>query len=189
MFAKTSELVTQQLEKENVIASENRELYKYGIQNGLVIALNFLTSLLIGIIFGEMFCSILLLAVYIPIRTYSGGYHASTQIRCYIVSSTIMVSWLSVLKWIKIPTSCCVITFVFCLVICMLLSPVDTKNKRFDEAEKKVFGKRARVLMLIYAVIWLSVLIADIKIAVMIITIAFFTQTIMLILGIIENKS
>ena len=81
MFTRVSEYVTQQLEKENIITSENRELYRYGIQNGLVIALNSLTSLLIGIIFGELVYSILLLAVYIPLRTYAGGYHASTQIR------------------------------------------------------------------------------------------------------------
>lgn len=188
MFARTSEFVTQQLEKENAITAENRELYMYGIQNGLVIALNLLTSLIIGLIFGELIFSLLLLAVYIPVRTYAGGYHASTQIRCYIVSSMIMAAWLSILKWVKIPTSCCVIAFLICLVICLCLSPVDSENKRFDETEKKVFGKRARVLILICSGIWLSALIADILIAVKIITIAICTVSIMLIIGFIDNN-
>ena len=79
MFTRISEYITQQLENENII-SENREIYRYGIQIGLVITLNLITSLLIGAIFGELIFSILLLAVYIPLRTYSGGYHASTTI-------------------------------------------------------------------------------------------------------------
>lgn len=188
MFARTSEFVTQQLEKENVITAENRELYMYGIQNGLVIALNLLTSLIIGLIFGELIFSLLLLAVYIPVRTYAGGYHASTQIRCYIVSSVIMAAWLSILKWVKIPTSCCVIAFLICLVICLCLSPIDSENKRFDEAEKKQFGKRAKVMILICSGIWLSALIANILIAVKIITIAICTESIMLIIGFINNR-
>ena len=72
MFTRISEYITQQLENENIIISENREIYRYGIQIGLVITLNLITSLLIGAIFGELIFSILLLAVYIPLRTYSG---------------------------------------------------------------------------------------------------------------------
>lgn len=141
MFTRISEYITQQLENENIIISENREIYRYGIQIGLVITLNLITSLLIGAIFGELIFSILLLAVYIPLRTYSGGYHASTTIRCYIVSSAIMVAWLSIFKWVKLPTNYYAITFFFSIIICWYLSPVDTKNKAVDDLEKKVFKK------------------------------------------------
>lgn len=188
MFARISEYITQQLETNNVIIKENRELYKFGIQNGLIITLNLITSLIIGAFLGEFVYSILLLVVYIPLRTYSGGYHASTPIRCYVVSSGIMVLWLSVLKWIEIPSSCCVISFFLCFIICIYLSPIDTKNKKFDKNEKKEFGKRAKIVIIIYAAIWLSALCADIQIVVKIITLAVCTETIMMIIGIIDNN-
>lgn len=48
MFAKLAEYLTQQLENENVISSDKRELYRYGFQNGMILTLNFITSILIG---------------------------------------------------------------------------------------------------------------------------------------------
>lgn len=76
MFAKLAEYLTQQLENENVIMPERRELYKYGFQNGLILALNFATSLLIGVAFGKVLSSVLLLAAYMPLRSYAGGHHS-----------------------------------------------------------------------------------------------------------------
>ena len=46
MFAKLAEYLTQQLENENVISSDKRELYRYGFQNGMILTLNFITSIL-----------------------------------------------------------------------------------------------------------------------------------------------
>ena len=68
MFAKLAEYLTQQLENENVISSDKRELYRYGFQNGMILTLNFITSILIGVIFGKALESIILLAAYIPLR-------------------------------------------------------------------------------------------------------------------------
>ena len=89
MFAKLAEYLTQQLENENVISSDKRELYRYGFQNGMILTLNFITSILIGVIFGKALESIILLAAYIPLRSYAGGHHSSSSEKCYIVSSLI----------------------------------------------------------------------------------------------------
>lgn len=59
MFAKIAERLTQQLENENVIIHEKRELYRYGFQNGLILTLNFLTSIIVGVALGEVLSSIM----------------------------------------------------------------------------------------------------------------------------------
>ena len=35
---------------------------------------------------------------YIPIRSYAGGYHASTQLRCYILSNAVVVAVLIAIR-------------------------------------------------------------------------------------------
>lgn len=50
MFAKFSECITQSLIDNQIIESEERELYRYGIQQGLTIVLNLVTTLLIGLL-------------------------------------------------------------------------------------------------------------------------------------------
>ena len=112
MFAKIAERLTQQLENENVIIHEKRELYRYGFQNGLILTLNFLTSIIVGVALGEVLSSILLLAAYIPLRSYAGGYHSNTSGRCYIVSTLIMIVWICLIKFKLLSTSCCVIMLV-----------------------------------------------------------------------------
>ena len=188
MFTRISEYITQQLENENIIISENREIYRYGIQIGLVITLNLITSLLIGAIFGELIFSILLLAVYIPLRTYSGGYHASTTIRCYIVSSAIMVAWLSIFKWVKLPTNYYAITFFFSIIICWYLSPVDTKNKAVDDLEKKVFKKKSHTILFIYSMVYFILYYYSTVKVIIIITLTVCSESLMLVLGKVKNK-
>ncbi|MDE7192989.1 MAG: accessory gene regulator B family protein [Oscillospiraceae bacterium] len=76
MFVKLSEYITQRLENEKVIQPDNRELYRYGFQQGLILLLNFVTSVIIGVIFGKALESVLILATYIPLRSYAGGHHS-----------------------------------------------------------------------------------------------------------------
>ena len=59
MFVRISERITKQLEENNVFSSEDRELYRYGIQQGFVILLNLATTVLIGLFCGMLWQSLL----------------------------------------------------------------------------------------------------------------------------------
>lgn len=57
-FAEISERLTQSLINNRTIQSDNRELYRYGIQQGLTMILNLATTLLIGVLCGMLWQSI-----------------------------------------------------------------------------------------------------------------------------------
>lgn len=186
MFAKASEYLTQQLENENVISSDKRELYRYGFQNGMILTLNFVTSILIGVIFGKALDSIILLAAYMPLRSYAGGHHSSSSEKCYIVSSVIMIIWMCLLKFQILSASCSVIILILGLAVCIVFAPVEGKNKPLDEDEVRIYRKRSFAVLLIEICVWLVFVLLIHKFE-QVIPIVIFTESIMLILGKIKN--
>lgn len=69
------------------------------------------------------------------IRSYAGGYHASSTLRCYILTNIAIIVVLSAMKFITFSS-----TFLGCLsvmnsMVILILAPVDTENKRLDEIE------------------------------------------------------
>ena len=186
MFAKLAEYLTQQLENETVISSDKRELYRYGFQNGMILMLNFITSILIGVIFGKALESIILLAAYIPLRSYAGGHHSSSSEKCYIVSSLIMIIWMCLLKFQILSTSCCVIMLIAGLIVFIMLAPVEYKNKPLDEDEIHIYRKRSFAVLLIEICVWLIFVLFIHKFK-QVIPIVIFTEALMLLLGKIKN--
>lgn len=80
MFSAISESITKKLEEAHAIKSEDREIYLYGVKQGLTILLNLITICAIGIVSKMLWQSILFMAAYIPLRSCAGGYHAKTPV-------------------------------------------------------------------------------------------------------------
>lgn len=186
MFAKLAEYLTQQLENENVISSDKRDLYRYGFQYGMILTLNFITSILIGVVFGKVLESIILLTTYIPLRSYAGGHHSSSSEKCYIVSSLIMIIWMCLLKFQILSTSCCVIMLISGLIVCIILAPVEDKNKPLDNDEIQIYRKKSYIVLVIEICLW--ILLSFIQHSVLkLIPLMVFTEAITLIIGKIKN--
>lgn len=148
--------------------------------------LNFITSILIGVIFGKALESIILLAAYIPLRSYAGGHHSSSSEKCYIVSSLIMIIWMCLLKFQILSTSCCVIMLIAGLIVFIMLAPVEDKNKPLDEDEIHIYRKRSFAVLLIEICVWLIFVLFIHKFK-QVIPIVIFTEALMLLLGKIKN--
>ncbi|WMM26571.1 accessory gene regulator B family protein [Tissierella sp. MB52-C2] len=73
------EKVTSYFIANGVIEDEDRQIYAYGLHQGLLILLNITTTILIGFMFRAVWESILFMIVYIPLRAYGGGYHAKSK--------------------------------------------------------------------------------------------------------------
>lgn len=147
MFAKISEQLTESLEQNEAIRSEDRELYTYGFKQGLIILLNLATTLIIGLIFGKVLQLSLFMAAFIPLRTFAGGYHAKTPIRCYLLSIVMLTAVVLCMKHLILDELMyCLIITVSAAVI-LLLSPVEDINKPLDEEEIRVYKKRTLYIL------------------------------------------
>ena len=168
--------------------SDEKELYVFGINQCLNMILNILTALFIGILFGKVFQIWLFMLAYIPLRSYAGGWHSRTPLRCYIFSIVMLIvasigfKYLSIAAWVYYA----VLALVF--VIVLVLSPVEDKNKPLDEIEHKVYKRRTIFLTaveLTLALLLKLLMLDDLFIA---ITYSFVVLSLMLIAGTVRNR-
>lgn len=56
-----------------IISESDFDLFEYGFNMGITVLLNLISTIVIGVIAGEVFESIAFLVFYIPLRSYAGG--------------------------------------------------------------------------------------------------------------------
>ena len=64
---------------------EMTDVYRYGFEITISSILNIILVLCCGIIMGDVLASVVYLFVFILIRIFTGGYHATSYLRCNIV--------------------------------------------------------------------------------------------------------
>lgn len=150
MLAKLSSHVTENLIQANAIDKTDKDIYEYGISMIFTYSLNLVTTLVIGVIMGQVWESLLFLMIFIPLRSYAGGYHASSEMRCYFLSVGLIVLVLTVLRnipaWFN--SSIGILLVLASCIVIFILAPVENKKKPLDSDEKRVYGRRARLVML-----------------------------------------
>ncbi len=183
MFEVLSERVTEWLLVKEAIQREDKEIYQYGIQQGMIALLNLGTTMVIGLVLGKLLESILFMAAYIPLRSYAGGYHAKTAVRCYFFSIVMMGAVLWVMRYVMYSGLVCgCLTASFGGVIWFLV-PVEDRNKPLDDVEKVVYRKRARGIVLAESTLSLFAILCNGKRLGMCITLVLCVLALMLLLG------
>lgn len=168
----------------NIIKEEDKEIYSYGFNQILFIMLNFITILIIGILFNMLFETIIFIITYIPIRIYAGGYHARTQTKCYILSVFMLISALYIIKLQLISNILTIILLsVISSIIILYLAPIEDINKPLDKEEIEIYKKRTiKNLIILLILLMISLMTNRIIISSCIYTSLLF-NTIMLIIS------
>ena len=94
-----------------VLTKEEQEMIEYGIERLKVNCIGGLIILGSGLFFGVFRESILFFIVFYLLRRYVGGYHADTQKRCYIISFSIILFSICLIKYINKGTIICLGSF------------------------------------------------------------------------------
>ena len=119
------------------------EIYQYGFFALYSNILFLLLTMLLGAVFGVFLQGIIFYVVFFSIRQYAGGYHASTETRCEIMSTLSILACIVVIKLSRtydFQTVLLIISAVSALCIAVLC-PLDTPEKPLSEKEFKYFRK------------------------------------------------
>lgn len=142
MITKVSQKVTDRLLSRNVIKDEDYEIYQYGLEQIFTSIMDLMTLLAIGVIMGMIWQCIIFVLSFMLLRKYAGGYHASTPLRCYLLTTLIITVALSVMKYIEINYFIYWGLFISSSIVTFLLSPMESENKRLDDIERIVYRKQ-----------------------------------------------
>lgn len=159
MISRLSERIVKCLLKQSDIKDDEQDLYQYGFFILLSQILYLIIACIIGILLGAFFESIIFYIAFQFIRRYAGGYHASTETRCEVMSTLSILVCLVVIRLSK------TYDFQFALLVVSIASaaciavlcPLDTPEKPLSEKEFKYFRK---ISWLILSVISLVVTIS-----------------------------
>lgn len=188
MFARTAEIITQKLQANSTVTSEQYDICRFGFQQGLAVLLNLLTTICIGAIMGEFWQSVLFMVAYTPLRSFAGGYHAKTSIRCYVYSILLIITVLFSIKLRLFNNFICIIAFLTSCVIIAILSPVEDFNKPLDYIEIKVYRKRTLVIVSIESMVFIISYLLNWKNVVICITCVFMVMAFILCVGKCKNN-
>lgn len=170
----------------NSIADEQEKaVVAYGLEVSFYKAIHLCIAVLIGAMFGRIFDILVFHLFYQKLRTYAGGYHAKTNLRCFICSCVITVTVLSF--WLICPQGYhMVLTIVFLIVsipVIWILSPVEAAEKPLDEIEQTLYRKRSRIFFIIESFIILILLILGVYEIALVGSTALVLLAVMLVIG------
>lgn len=187
MIDNISARITGSLVNAGAVPSEDKALYEYGIRMGILMVISIATAVLVGLFMGMALQCIIFLLAYNPVRSYSGGYHADSQLTCYLISIPIIVAVLFGIS--MLPWNGYVFTFVLlCAVILIeILAPVADPNKPLNEREKVVYKKKARNYTAVFFGAALMLWVAGMEQVSLSIMMALGVAAVMLVLGAIKN--
>lgn len=146
MVTYVSKKITERLLRKEVIEHDDYEIYQYGMEQLLMTAINIVTIIILGIIFGKLWQSLVFAVAFMAIRSYAGGYHASTPVRCYLLTILIITAVLSVMRCVEVDIFICVGLLAISSTVILLLSPVESKNKLLDGIEKIIYREKTIII-------------------------------------------
>ena len=149
MIYKTSRHITDKLIRHGRVDSDDRELFEYGIFLVISQIIYSLVCIICGIVFKCIAESLVLYVSFNFARKYSGGFHASTELRCFIISSLSILCSVSLIKTFEIKDLR--VPFIILLAaasaVIIIFSPLDTDEKPLTEDEKILFRKKSFLVL------------------------------------------
>jgi accessory gene regulator B len=136
-----------------ILKEEERSLYEYAYRLLLSRILIYSIIIALGIITGNWLEMFSFLLPFVILRQYVGGIHLEKISSCMIVSSIIIffnTQYLTAKPSLTVPI---IILGLVADGIVYMLAPVDNGNKKLDEVEKQIYGKKAKIILMIECIV------------------------------------
>lgn len=149
LYRRISVGLTARMISAGVLKEEDRDVYQYSIEVVAALIANIVSAFVLFVVFGRFSEGLIFFAVFFPLRTYSGGYHASSHLKCYLLSMAIMLIVILCLNNIS-PSAYYMVSAVlglFSVIVIFMFSPVEDKNRPLDEKEITVYRRTSLRLL------------------------------------------
>lgn len=139
--------------KNKVIDEEDRELYEYGLIVTIEYGFNLMTTILIAYFTNEWLACLFFYGSFKELRSFCGGVHAKTFLRCYFYSTIVILVSMLLIKYNLISMWVYRVGALICGSYLMFTNPVPSENKPLDEEEIECFTKKEKNIILVMMII------------------------------------
>lgn len=125
------------------ISENEAEIYEYGYTLMVEKIIIFVISAVIALILDAVWEVIALCITFIPLRVYSGGYHAKSRWGCMVLSGLVLVLgvYLERLVSIFFETQMFIVIEIICGLFLINLAPVDVDQRNLSSSEQRFCKK------------------------------------------------
>ena len=89
------------------------------------------------------------------LRSFIRGFHCDGRLFCYISSSLVLfIPVYTGSLFVRMSVPAVLVTLVAAAGIILILSPMHSKNRKLDKKEKKHFGRRVRVIVVLQRMVF-----------------------------------
>lgn len=147
MMEKIAKRLTAYIIGKGIVAESEEKIYLYGFQMGLELISNLIVSVLIAMKMDMLPQAAIFFIVFIPIRSYAGGFHFDQYLHCFILSVVTYVGVLELSQILTIAGEIHVVADVVLLILVWYLFPVQNVRRMIDEDEKRYFSKKLQQIL------------------------------------------
>lgn len=187
---KVARIISSALLENKIIAQNDYEICRYGVEYILISVLEILSVLILAAIMRIFQYTVLYFTAFIPVRIYIGGYHADTRMRCFGILLGVYAVFAVIMKYISLQNwSYIIIALTVVSVICVSLwAPLKHKNKNITEKERIIYRKISiGICILESGIIIFMILINKYNPYIQAFSLGLFTAVISLIAGKIKS--
>ena len=151
MLATIATRLTDQLYFCCPLDPSKKAIHEYGIQLSLSTLASMCSIVLLGLLLKNPASAFIFLGVFFFLRLFSGGYHAPTYARCFLLTNSVYLAVVGTSYWIvrfQLYHLLPVIVVASCVVV-MVLSPIRHKHHPLPE---KTYRKNRKIAVVLVAV-------------------------------------
>lgn len=166
---------------------DERSVIEFGVSILLAKMLNLVTEIIIGCLFSMLWETVIFLLTFSFLRSYAGGFHASSSLKCYISSSAVMAVALLIIRYADMAIANMAFA-LFGTVSCLIFAPVESQNKPLDKVEKSVYRKRALIILFLILLVMTCSYFLHINFIFSTLSVVLLIEGILLVLGKTNNS-
>lgn len=170
--------------------TDDEEIVRYGLEIMITKMIFAVSIAIVGLLMKSFFEGVVFTAAYSFIRQYGGGSHAKTRIMCYIRSMLTFVAALVIIKavvYMPVLAVLLSVISVISVVYIFFAAPIDSENKRLDNDEIRVFGRKARIMAALMLLISVALLLLKFNAFGFSVMTGIFISAFLMVVGQIEN--
>lgn len=190
MVQKIVDALVNKQSQNYVMTDEDEKIYRYGYVLLCEVFLNLVIALAIGIVFSKTKEVIFFLCMYIPLRSFCGGWHADKIWKCTVISNVILLLQVYGIENIKMYLSMngMLLIFFFNMICVCFISPVDTEMKKISQDEKKTYKRKIKFILIFHVIIAIITVLSDADEFTFGLMFVYIMQNVMLLMEIIKHK-
>lgn len=151
MFKNIAEDIVFYLSRKKILKQDNREVYVYALEVIMLNLILLMTLLIISLVGEQSLFFACYLFFFVPLRVFTGGYHAKKSEICFVMSVASYVLAMILVDNISLLFNNAIMVFVTALLMLLmfLYSPIENINHPLDKTRKRRNRIIARVIVLI----------------------------------------